>query len=66
MKYIVGRNNLVYEIHNYLFNSQCKIINVYNNGKNNYELIELVDTMIEYYKERQDNENNFQLSSDNM
>jgi hypothetical protein len=53
MKFIVGRNNVIYEIYKKLFESENKlIINVYNNGKQNFELMEIADIIIEYFKER--------------
>ena len=57
MKYIVGRNNIVYEVYQDILNSDLEIINIYNKGKQN-ELIQLVDIIIEYLKERINNESN--------
>ena len=56
MKFITGRNIIVYEVYENIFNLNSEIINIYNNGKPN-ELIQLADIIIEYLKERIYDEN---------
>ena len=52
MKFIVGKNKLIYEIYNKIKNNR-KLINIYNNKYyNNSELEELADIIIQYLKER--------------
>ena len=53
MKLMVGRNKLIYEIYTELIERKNKIINIYNNNKSqSYELNEIADIIIEYFKER--------------
>ena len=57
MKFIVGRNRIVYEVYKSILNSEFEIINIYNNG-NPYELNQLADIIIEYLRERINNQYN--------
>ena len=74
MKYIVGRNNIVYEIYQNLFKSEFRLINIYNNRKDYYELNEIADIIIEYLKERKyiiyneenNDNNNCQLNKEDL
>ena len=61
MKVITGRNIIVYEIYNELFKSNNNFINIYKK-ENIDELDKLADIIIEYLKERNNNDNDLEIA----
>ena len=55
MKLMVGRNRFIYEIYKELLDGTNNIINIYSNNNKKiqlYELKEIADIIIGYFKER--------------
>ena len=70
MKFIVGRNKIIYTLYKKISESDRKLlINVYSNGKQNYELQNLPYIIKEYFQERihllfnQNNKQNVEINN---
>ena len=65
MKVVTGRNKIIYDIYKELFELNNNFINIYNKENDIfiYEFIELTDIIIEYLKERINNDNDNDLEN---